>query len=99
MVINYIHLPRGFHGSGTKKTCLKLKRSLYGLSVAPRLWYQHLWKALKELGLVASKHDPCLLFRKDLIVICYVDDLGIQAPKKEIEVDTEDRIEYKITEL
>ena len=52
--------------------------------MAPRLWYQHLWKALQELGLKASKHDPCLLMRKDLIIICYVDDLGIQAPNKKI---------------
>ena len=80
----FIHLPRGFRQSGNQRTCLKLRKSLYGLAVAPRLWYQHLWKALKELGLEASKHDPCLLFRKDLIVICYVDDLGIQAPNKEI---------------
>ena len=80
----YIHLPRGFRSNQTGKTCLKLKRSLYGLAVAPRLWYLHLLKALKELGLVPSKHDPCLMFRKDLIVICYVDDLGIQAPNKEI---------------
>ena len=80
----FIHLPRGFIGSGRKKTCLRLKKSLYGLSVAPRLWVQHLWKALESLGLVQSKHDPCLLMRKDLIVICYVDDLGLQAPKKEI---------------
>ena len=80
----FIHLPRGFCGSGNQKTCLKLKKSLYGLSVAPRLWYQHLWKALKRLGLTASKHDSCLLLRKDLIVICYVDDLGIQAPNKKV---------------
>ena len=80
----FIHLPRGFRGSGSKKTCLRLKKSLYGLAVAPRLWYQHLCKALKDLGLKESKHDPCLMTRKDLIVICYVDDLGIQAPNKEI---------------
>ena len=80
----FIHLPRGFRASSGGKTCLRLKKSLYGLSVAPRLWYQHLWKALKKLGLQQSKHDACLLLRKDLIVICYVDDLGIQAPTKEI---------------
>ena len=80
----FIHLPRGFRSSQTAKTCLKLKRSLYGLAVAPRLWYLHLLKALKELGLKPSKHDACLMFRKDLIVICYVDDLGIQAPNKSI---------------
>ena len=44
-------------------------------------------KALASLGLIASKHDPCLMFRKDLIVISFVDDLGIQAPNKDI-VDT-----------
>ena len=80
----YIHLPRGFRSRRTGRTCLRLKKSLYGLAVAPRLWYLHLIKALKELGLVESKHDPCLMMRKDLIVICYVDDLGIQAPTKEI---------------
>eukprot|EP00972_Heterocapsa_arctica_P062463 9207642-Heterocapsa_arctica.AAC.1 len=53
----FIHLPRGFRASHGRKSCLRLKKSLYGLSVAPRLWYQHLWKALKKLGLQQSKHD------------------------------------------
>ena len=80
----FIHLPRGFTSSQRSKTCLKLKKSLYGLAVAPRLWYEHLWNSLKKQGLVQSDHDKCLLFRKDLIVICYVDDLGVQAPRKGI---------------
>ena len=83
----FIHLPRGFRSKDGSKTCLKLHKSIYGLSVAPRLWYQHLWKALKRFGLKQSTYDPCLLFRSDLIVICYVDDLGIQSPKQEI-IDT-----------
>ena len=37
---------------------------------------------MKSLGLKQSAHDPCLLFREDLIVICYVDDLGFQAPNQ-----------------
>ena len=80
----FIHLPRGFTSLSKEKTCLKLKKSLYGLAVAPRLWYEHLWDSLKKQGLVQSEYDKCLLYRKDLIVICYVDDLGVQAPKKEI---------------
>ena len=76
----FIHPPRGFRTKSKQKSCLRLKKSIYGLSVAPRLWHQHLWKALEKLGLKQSKHDHCLLLRKDLIVICYVDDLGIQAP-------------------
>ena len=73
----FVHIPRGFRGSLKTKSCLKLKKSLYGLSVAPRLWFEHLWKALKAEGFIQSKHDPCLLFRHDLIVVQYVDDLGI----------------------
>ena len=81
----YIHLPRGFRTTtSNSRTCLKLKKSIYGLSVAPRLWYQHLWSALESLGLKKSKHDSCLMMRKDLLVICYVDDLGVQAPNKQI---------------
>ena len=80
----FIHLPRGFKSSSNNPTCLRLKKSIYGLSVAPCLWFEHLLKALKEIGLVQSQHDPCLMYRKDLIVICHVDDLGLQVPKKEI---------------
>ena len=78
----FLHLPRGYRSSFKTKSCLKLHKSIYGLSVAPRLWFEHLWKALKSLGLKQSAHDPCLLFREDLIVICYVDDLGFQAPNQ-----------------
>jgi hypothetical protein len=41
-------------------------------------------KALKDQGLKASSHDACLMFRKDLVVISFVDDLGIQAPSQHI---------------
>jgi hypothetical protein len=80
----FIHLPRGFSSSKGHKSCLRLKKSIYGLSVAPRLWFQHLLTALKDEGLVQSKHDPCLMYRSDCMVICYVDDLGLQVPRKEI---------------
>ena len=73
----WIHLPRGFRSSRPGLTCLRLKRSLYGLSIAPRLWYEHLFAALRDEGFVPSSIDPCLLLRKDMIIICYVDDGGI----------------------
>ena len=59
----FIHLPRGFRASGSRKTCLRLKKSLYGLSVAPRLWYQHLWKALNSLCLEPDNQWHCSTFR------------------------------------
>ena len=76
----FIHLPQGFISTYNHNICLRLKRSLYGLSIAPRLWFQYLWKALEAEGLKQSSHDPCLLFKSDLIVIQYVDDLGIAGP-------------------
>jgi hypothetical protein len=81
----WIHLPRGFRSSlpGGRPTCLRLLRSLYGLSTAPRLWYQHLFKAFEELGFVPSQYDACLLMRSDMLVICYVDDAGIAAKNQE----------------
>jgi hypothetical protein len=75
----WIHLPRGFQSTRPGKTCLRLNKSIYGLSVAPKLWYEHLFAALKKDGFVASKYDPCLLFKKEMMLVIYVDDVGISA--------------------
>ena len=74
----WIHLPRGFCFKEPGKTCLRLKKSLYGLRTAPKLWHHHLCQALiTDLGLVASKYDPCLFYGSGLLTILYVDDLGL----------------------
>jgi hypothetical protein len=73
----WIHLPRGFHSAHPGRTCLRLKRSQYGLSIAPRLWHEHLYAALQAMGLTASQQDPCLLYTHNLLVVLYVDDAGI----------------------
>jgi hypothetical protein len=39
------------------------------------------------MGFTQSKHNPCMLFTKDLLLILYVDDAGISAPDIRI-VDT-----------
>ena len=38
----WIHLPREYKSKSTKPMCLQLKKSLYGLSIASKLWYQYL---------------------------------------------------------
>ncbi len=73
----WIHLPRGFHSPRGHATCLQLLKSLFGLSVAPQLWYQHLSQALCEEGFKACANDPCLLYKDTIMVVLYVDDLGI----------------------
>jgi hypothetical protein len=44
----WIHIPRGCRSRLGQNTCLRLKKSLYGLAIAPRLWYkyEHLFEAL-----------------------------------------------------
>ena len=79
----WIHLPHGFKSEhGYKKTCLCLKKSLYGLSVAPRLWSQHLLSALKKEGFIASKYDSCLLIKPNMLIVLYVDDAGVCTKNK-----------------
>ena len=89
----WIHLPRGFHAeSSYTKTCLKLKKSLYGLSIAPRLWYTHLFKALKECGFTPSANDPCFLMKKEMFIILYVDDAGCAYSDERVLTDLIDSL-------
>jgi Reverse transcriptase (RNA-dependent DNA polymerase)/Zinc knuckle len=79
----WIHLPRGFLSGNGNRKCLRLKKSLYGLSAAPRLWYLHLFDALvNKLGFIQSKLDRCLLMKKDMMIVVFVDDCGIAYRRK-----------------
>ena len=80
----WIHLPRGFRSTLSDKTCLKLQKSLYGLAEAPRLWNLHLFKAIKELGFIQSKIDPCLMMKPDIFLIFSVMILVLQLSQKQL---------------
>jgi hypothetical protein len=80
----WIHLPRGFRSINGLNTCLRLKKSLYGLSMAPKLWYEHLKKAILSLGLHQSNEDPCLFIGDNLFFAQYVDDVILVAPTEDI---------------
>jgi len=73
----YLHLPRGFKSKSPGRRCLKLLKSLYGSSTAPRDWFLHLTAKFKAVGLEQSKHDPCLWFKEGLVVAVFVDDCAI----------------------
>ena len=86
----WVHFPRGFHygepgdpRKHDKTKCYRLNKSLYGIAIAPRLFYQNIHKAMIELDFVQSQHDPCLYFHSDIFVIFYVDDAGIAAKNPE----------------
>ena len=65
-------MPRGFHRPGH---LLKLKKSLYGLRQAPRLWGEFLKKNLEAVGFEqAVDVDACLFISDKVICLTYVDD-------------------------
>jgi len=86
----FAHLPRGYKSMVEAKTgrkmCLRLKKSLYGLAIAPKLWYEHLLKGLKELGFEHSSYDRCLLYKEGCLLITFVDDCGL-AVKNDDDID------------
>ena len=80
----WMQVPRGYKLSSGQDSCLKLIKSLYGHKVAPLLWYQHISKIFKELGLKRSEHDLCLWYGENIMLVQYVDDCGIAAPNQQI---------------
>ena len=76
----WIHLPRGYKSKPKAPTCLRLKKSLYGLTIAPKLWYQYLQKGLIEDNFQQSAHDECLFFKRNMFIFLFVDDCGIASP-------------------
>jgi len=67
----YIDFPQGYQQSGK---VLRRKKSLYGLTVAPKFFFETLTEALGKRGFVASTTDPCMFVHKDMICLVYVDD-------------------------
>lgn len=73
----YIALPDGdIHGEVYDEwdgVCYKLTKSLFGLKQAPRLWYERLWKILKDLGL--TQLESCngnIGFRTTYLSVSYL---------------------------
>ena len=71
----WIRLPKGYTSEVAGRTCLKLKKSLYGTNFAPKLWTDTLKAALLAYGLTQSTVDPCLFSKPGVMIASYVDDL------------------------
>jgi len=88
----YVHQPRGFVRGGSNFV-LSLDRFLYGLKQSPRYFYKYLSERMENQGLVPSQFDPCLFLSKDLIVLCYVDNLLLYAREDAIIDDFIERMQ------
>ena len=77
----YMQMPAGlprYDADGYELVC-HLKKSLYGLRQAPRIWFNHFKTSLESFGFKQSAVDPCLFIYADGCVVIYgllwVDDL------------------------
>jgi hypothetical protein len=57
-----------------KVTSLSSTKSLYGLKQASLNWFKKLKQGLIGRGFHSSAFNPCLYFKKGMIIITYVDD-------------------------
>ena len=63
-----------------------LLRSLYGLRIAPKKWFQTFSNFLISRGFSMNSHEPGLYRRGSVLVATYVDDTLVSAPSQK-EVD------------
>ncbi|SGY55182.1 BQ5605_C006g03983 [Microbotryum silenes-dioicae] len=75
--------PRGFDLPSDK--VLRLRRSIYGLKQAGRIWNRHIDASLRALGYTATGTDHCIYSRLDDLqrphyIALYVDDLLMISP-------------------
>eukprot|EP00253_Pinus_taeda_P002479 PITA_02479 len=85
----YIEQPLGFEVKYRETYVYRLKKALYALKKAPRVWYARMDTYLQRLGFSKSSADPNLYIKvvKDepVIFLLYVDDL--------LMIDVEARIQ------
>lgn len=76
----YMKVPPGIEQPSSNTVC-RLRRSLYGLKQAGRVWNKTLDEVLRRMGFVASTADPCLYKRvtkkRNTFIAVYVDDMVI----------------------
>jgi hypothetical protein len=59
----------------------KLKKALYGIKQAPRIWFEKFSVVISFLGFVSSSHDSVLFVKNTyagcIILFLYIDDMII----------------------
>lgn len=84
----WIRLPSIPEIAQASGTVVKLRKSLYGLRQAPKLWYKLLADTLKRIGFRISVATECLFIggspSKSVYLLVYVDDLMIVGGAAEV---------------
>ena len=101
----FMEQPPGYEDSDSRKYCLKLYKSIYGLKQAGRKWYEVVCRTLADIGFQKSEADPAVFFihsgNNITILAIHVDDCTITGNSNEIIQDLKVKIEsrYSLTDL
>ena len=86
----YMDQPEGFTSPGRENEVCHLKKTIYGLKQASRVWGERFSSFLQQHGFTPSSADPCLFVRKrgneTTYIAIYVDD-GIIASDNQSAID------------
>jgi hypothetical protein len=81
----YVHQPSGFAIPSKEGKVLRLRKALYGLRQAPRVWNGKMDSTLKGMGFGQSLHEATIYRQGNggntLLVGVYVNDLVITCTK------------------
>lgn len=97
----YMRQPPGFVVQKKAHQVCRLRKSIYGLKQAARVWHQTITQILMELGFSQCKSDSCL-YRKRLssgewiYLLLYVDDILVVCVKEEEITSIERALQQKI---
>ena len=82
---------------------VRLRKALYGLRQAPKLWFDAINAFLLALGFKASQADPNLYVKGSVILLLYVDDILIIETREETQEAEKVKehlcAQYKMTSL
>jgi hypothetical protein len=101
----YMTLPEGWpEGLNAPKIVVRLRKALYSLKQAPRLWHDDINAFLLSLGFTQSSADPNLYLPSyGILILRYVDNISMAYPeaatKAAIEVKAKLSEKYIITNL
>ena len=84
----YVAQPKGFIDPHFSDHVLYLKKALYGLTQAPRVWYDWLTQYFVSHGFTRGKADQTLFIKREdgelIVAQVYVDDIIFELTKDEL---------------
>lgn len=89
----YMKQPVGFEDKNSPLKVCRLKKSLYGLKQAARVWHTKLSSVLNQLRFERCPEDECLYIRRDgdgdFFILLHVDDMLLVSPSLNEAIELE----------